>query len=243
MEKTFAEKINAFNEALRFDGALPERVSIMNPFKDNACASPASEAFYNKYYNDSRPRLAILGINPGRFGAGITGVPFTDPIRLKEACGIEIPECPRAREPSSVFVYEIIGAYGGVREFYRDWYINSVCPLGFLAEKESGKWVNFNYYDTAALKKAALPFITRTLPEQIACGLCESVCFCFGKDKNYKFLSELNDRRHYFGRIIPLDHPRFIVQYKSRDMKEYARRYAETFKRAAEELPRPAPRA
>ncbi len=34
-------------------------------------------------------RYLILGINPGRFGGGITGIPFTDPIRLQNICGIE----------------------------------------------------------------------------------------------------------------------------------------------------------
>lgn len=236
MEKTFAEKIIAFNASLRFDGPLPEGIAIMNPFRENACATPASEAFYNKFYNDHRRRLAILGINPGRFGAGITGVPFTDPFRLKSACGIDIPQCPQAREPSSVFVYEIISAYGGLEEFYRDWYINSVCPLGFLKEKEPGKWLNYNYYDSAALKKAARPFIIKSLPEQIACGLDVRLCFCFGRDKNYKFISALNDEFHYFDRIIPLDHPRYIVQYKSALMKDYAQKYAADFKNAAREI-------
>lgn len=30
----------------------------------------------------------ILGINPGRFGAGTTGIAFIDPIRLENECGI-----------------------------------------------------------------------------------------------------------------------------------------------------------
>jgi hypothetical protein len=40
-------------------------------------------SFYQKYYADNKKRSLIIGINPGRFGAGVTGIPFTDPIRLK----------------------------------------------------------------------------------------------------------------------------------------------------------------
>lgn len=226
---SFAEKIIAFNASLDFTETLPDNISVMNPFRDDACATPASSAFYRKYYNDTRARFTILGINPGRFGAGITGVPFTDPIRLKDACEIDIPQCPSAREPSSVFVYEIIKYYGGVEAFYGDWYINSVCPLGFTKMNEHGKWLNYNYYDSSSLLKAAKPFIQHTLPEQISCGLRGEVCFCFGKGKNYSFLSKLNKEGHYFDKIIPLEHPRYIVQYKSNEMKNYAEKYAEDF--------------
>lgn len=223
----------AFNASLKFDGPLPPGISVMNPFQENACATPASEAFYKKYYDDQNPRLAIFGINPGRFGAGITGVPFTDPVRLKDACGIDLPECPMAREPSSVFVYEIISAYGGVREFYSDWYINSICPLGFTRENERGKHINYNYYDNAALMNAVRPFILKTLPEQIACGLNTDICFCFGRGKNYAYMQKLNGQGGYFRQIVPLDHPRYIVQYKSSQMSEYAERYAEEFRKVA----------
>ena len=32
------------------------------------------ESFLQKYYDDTRPRQLMFGINPGRHGAGITGV-------------------------------------------------------------------------------------------------------------------------------------------------------------------------
>jgi len=49
----------------------------MNPFRENPEALIVSGKFYKKYYNDNNPRFLILGINPGRFGAGVTGIPFT----------------------------------------------------------------------------------------------------------------------------------------------------------------------
>jgi hypothetical protein len=88
-----------------------------------------------------------LGINPGRFGAGVTGIPFTDTKRLEEKCWLTI-EGLTTYEPSSVFVYDVIEAYGGVEKFYSDYYISSVCPLGFVKFNEKGKEINYNYYDS-----------------------------------------------------------------------------------------------
>jgi len=55
----------------------------MNPIK-NANAFGACASFCKKYYNAVIGRRIILGIiNSGRFGAGVTRISFTDPIRLK----------------------------------------------------------------------------------------------------------------------------------------------------------------
>ena len=77
--KTFADNVIEFNKSLDFQGTLPRGIKIMNPFKDGQIIS-ISSSFYKKYYNDNRPRHFILGINPGRFGAGVTGIPFTDTV-------------------------------------------------------------------------------------------------------------------------------------------------------------------
>lgn len=233
---TFADRINAFNASLAFPYPLPEGVFVMNPFRENACATPASQAFYRKYYVDDQPRLAILGINPGRFGAGITGVPFTDPVRLAEVCDIHIPQCPPAHEPSSVFVYDLVAAMGGPEKFYSRWYINSVCPLGFVRKGPNGRQTNYNYYDNKALEASALPFILETLPRQLALGLDTRVCFCFGKDKNFRFLNRLNQKHGFFAKIIPLDHPRFIAQYRRAQMAEYVQRYCDLLRQAEDSL-------
>lgn len=226
--ETFGAKVNAFNAFLKFTGKLPPGFDVMNPFRENDCATPASREFYNKYYDDRLCRGIILGINPGRFGAGITGVPFTDPKRLAEYCHIRIPSCPDAHEPSSRFIYRVIEKYGGVEIFYKEWYINSVCPLGFV--KVGERRVNANYYDAAALREAATPFILKTLPEQLAFGIKRDVCFCLGVGKNSEFLEKINAKHGYFKKIIPLEHPRFIVQYRSAEIDEYARKYVDLLK-------------
>ncbi|MDE5833593.1 MAG: DUF4918 family protein [Desulfovibrio sp.] len=228
---TFGERMDRFNAGLQFTGKLPEGFGIMNPFRENECATAASREFYDKYYNDNRPRGIILGINPGRFGAGITGVPFTDPKRLAEFCDIRVPSCPDASEPSSRFVYKVIGEYGGAEKFYREWYINSVCPLGFIRTGE--KTVNANYYDSPALMRVAEPFIIKTLKEQCALGVDRRVCVCMGIGKNAKFLEKINGKHKFFDEIIPIEHPRFIVQYRSAEIDAYAGKYVELLKKYA----------
>ena len=221
---TFGEKVIVFNNSLQFNAGLPENIGIMNPFAENPEASKTASAFYRKFYNDEHKRTLILGINPGRFGAGITGIPFTDTKRLTENCELELPGVS-TYELSSVFVYEVIAAYGGVKAFYDDFYISSVCPLGFVIKDEKGKEKNYNYYDSKELREIAMPFILKTIKDQIAMGINTKVCYCLGTGKNYKFLYALNEDMLFFDKIIPLEHPRYIMQYKSKQKEEYVEKF------------------
>jgi len=86
---TFAEKILQFNASLSLKNSiLPERVEAMNPFRgeNSVLINKLTSEFYLKYYSDDNPRKLILGINPGRLGAGATGIPFTDTKRLSGDC-------------------------------------------------------------------------------------------------------------------------------------------------------------
>jgi hypothetical protein len=225
---TLANRIITFNKGLHFAGSLPSGISIMNPFRESRIAEKASSAFYKKYYNDNRKRYLILGINPGRFGGGITGIPFTDPKRLVQACGIPFTG-PTAHEPSSAYVYEMIDAFGGIAAFYRNFYINSICPLGFTSLKPNGKEVNFNYYDSQALTDAVYDFMVWNVQQQIELGMHTHTCFCFGTGTNEAFLRKLNDRFSFFENIVALEHPRYIMQYKSKEKKQFIGKYLEAF--------------
>jgi hypothetical protein len=231
--KTLAEQIIQFNTGLDFQGTLPAGIHIMNPFKESKAALAASTEFYMKYYSDNHPRHLILGINPGRFGSGATGVPFTDPKRLKSVLDIGF-EGNITHEPSSVFIYEMIDAYGGPEKFYHDIYIGSVCPLGFTNVNNLGKHVNYNYYDSPALTKAVYPFIIDSIKKQLEMGLATDICFCFGTGQNEKFLQKLNQQHRFFKEIIALEHPRFIMQYKAKTKQFYIDKYLESFSRINE---------
>ncbi len=219
----FARKVIQFNSSLSFNGKLPDGIRIMNPFKESKGILDITTKFYSKFYNDHNTRRMILGINPGRFGAGVTGIPFTDTKRLSEDCGIHINSF-RSHEPSSVFVYEMINRYGGVHKFYQDYYINSICPLGFLTKSNKGNWINCNYYDYEELYQAMENFMIRKLKEQIDFGIDTRVCFSLGK-KNAKYLKRINEKEKLFGKIEVLDHPRYIVQYKSKFKDDYIKNY------------------
>ncbi len=227
---TFADRIIEFNQSLDFKGKLPSGINLLNPFRINADILPISSAFYRKYYNDTKPRHIILGINPGRFGGGVTGISFTDTKRLTNECGISYTGS-ETHEPSSVFVYEIIAAYGGCERFYNDFYINSVCPLGFTISDANGKVKNYNYYDSKELTEAVSGFIIENIKKQIALGIVTDICFCFGTGKNEKFLRSLNEEYGFFGEIAALEHPRFIMQYKSKSKQQYIEKYMNAFKR------------
>jgi hypothetical protein len=227
---TFAESVIAFNQSLEFNDPLPAGISIMNPFKENDQILPLSSTFYRKYYSDNRSRHLILGINPGRFGAGVTGIPFTDTKRLNDPCGIAYSG-KATHEPSSVFVYEVIEAYGGPEAFYSDFYINSVFPLGFTIRDGSGKEKNYNYYDSRELTAAVYDFGVENLRKQLGMGIETDICYCFGTGKNEKFISALNEKCGFFREIIALEHPRFIMQYKSKSKQEYIEKYLREFNR------------
>lgn len=225
----FAEKVIAFNRSLEFPWTLPDGIRIMNPYAENPQALETSSRFYRKYYGDTHPRKLILGINPGRFGAGVTGIPFTDTKRLEEYCGLSIGGLS-TYEPSSVFVYRVIDAYGGVEAFYRDYYITSVSPLGFVKGNDKGREVNYNYYDSRDLTAAALPFMVKSIETQLAFGIDRTTCFCLGNNQNFKFLSRLNREKGYFGEIVPLEHPRFVMQYRSKYIDDYIRKFIRLLK-------------
>jgi hypothetical protein len=222
----FADRIISFYRNLDFPGKLPPGISVMNPFQEKSEVFSVITKFYKEYYSDTKPRHLILGINPGRFGAGVTGIPFTDTVRLKEKCGLQITGL-KTYETSSVFIYEMIDKYGGPEKFYGDFFISAVSPLGFTKTGANGKEKNFNYYDSKKMTQAVSDFAMESIRKQLEFGIERDVCFCLGVGKNLKFLSKLNGEHHFFERIEPLEHPRFIMQYRLKKKNIYIDNYIE----------------
>ena len=217
---TWAKKILEYHFNLQTGISLPDNVEWLFPYDNNETKRCMKE-FYGRFYGDNAPRVIMLGINPGRFGAGITGIPFTDPLLLEDTC--QIPnEFHKRRELSSAFVYEFIGALGGVEQFYHNFYITSICPLGFIKD---GK--NYNYYDSSALQEAVMPMILDNLKTQISFGANTEVAYSMGKGKNFKFLKGLNDRFKLFERIVPLPHPRWVMQYRLKSKDTFVEEYVD----------------
>ena len=223
----FAASILKFIKQLYFPVQLPKGIEVLHPFAD-AQTMKACKQFYEKYYNDKYPRRMIIGINPGRFGGGITGMPFTDPIRLQTVCGIE-NNWIKKQELSSLYMYDMIDSFGGTIKFYKEFYITSVSPLGFTKQNK-----NLNYYDDKLLQERIRPFVVDCLNKQFKFGIERDIAFCLGDGKNYKYLSRLNQEEHFFETIIPLSHPRFIMQYRLKKKDEYIQYYLQQLRNAIE---------
>jgi hypothetical protein len=222
MPKTFADNVIDFNRHLHYPGQLPEGFQVLNPYLDNPETMDVMQQFYHKYYNDPGQRKFIVGINPSRHGAGVTGVPFTDTKRLESVCGIEMKSA-HTHEISSVFMYEMIAEYGGAADFYKHFYINSPFPLAIIRQT-NGKWLNANYYDDTVLFEMVKDFMIMSLKKHISLGLDISEVFVLGK-KNAVFIQKLNKEAKLFERLKVLEHPRYIQQYKSKEKQLYIDKY------------------
>ncbi|MCZ2458936.1 MAG: SMUG2 DNA glycosylase family protein [Chitinophagales bacterium] len=227
--KSFGKKVIDFNRDLKYNGKLPPNFKVLNPFFDNPETMEVMTQFYNKFYNDTKKRKFIIGINPSRHGAGVTGVPFTDTKRLEAVCGIKMHSA-HTHEVSSVFLYEMIECFGGPKKFYSKFYINSPFPLAIVRKAKGGIWLNANYYDDKKLFESVKDYMIESLQKHIRLGLDTSEVFILGK-KNADFIEILNKEKKLFKKLTILEHPRFIQQYKSKDKQWYIDKYIKALSR------------
>ena len=222
---TFGAQATAFVLQVERPAITTPGFSIMDPFSTLATRQAVTD-FYARYCADNRPRLFLFGINPGRFGGGVTGIPFTDPVALRQFCGIETTLTGQ-RELSSDFIYRMIDRYGGVEPFWADCFLSAVFPFALIRDER-----NINYYDDRALTRELTPYIVETMWKQISFGARRNVAIVLGTGKNADYLSRLNAEHHFFDRLIPLDHPRFIMQYRRKRLDEYLDMYVAAIRQA-----------
>ena len=208
---------------------LPGGFQWLLPHREEGVKKVVS-TFCRKYFHDANERTLFLGINPGRLGAGITGVNFTAPKQLKEVLHIDHP-FGEGTELSAGFIYEVIAAYGGAQAFYSHFFLGSVCPLGLVKE---GK--NINYYDDRELTETLRPFITGSMETLLQAPVNRDTCICIGGEKNYAFLSRLNGEQQWFRNIIHVPHPRFIMQYRRKQKEQFIQQYLQAMQEAARHL-------
>jgi hypothetical protein len=224
MKHNWSAELFNYYRKLKPSIQLPNNVEWLYP-QQHAEVLDVLQTFLLKYYNDKNPRTLLLGINPGRFGAGVTGVNFTAPRQLTEDCFIP-HSFKQQSELSAEFIYEMIHAFGSVEGFYAKHFIGSVCPLGFVKE---GK--NINYYDDKALQAAVEPFIVKSMKALSRLNFNKQKCICIGGEKNYKYLASLNSRYEWFDQIVSVPHPRFIMQYRRKQKAEYMQHYLDVLKK------------
>ena len=220
--ESFGQQVLSYYEGLQSHPEVPDGVEVLSPHLNNDTREVMTR-FYLKYYSDHKKRVFVIGINPGRFGAGITGIPFTDPIRLQDVLGID-HKFDLKPELSSRFIYHMIEAYGGAEVFYQHCYFTSVSPFGFT---QSGR--NLNYYDLRELQDSWESFMVDALRDQIMMGACPQA-FSLGQGKNHKYLLYLNEKYKLFSQIHPLPHPRWIMQYRLKRKDEFVHLYCQSIK-------------
>lgn len=219
---SLGEKLLAYYFSLSAPFNLPESVEVLFPFDDPRTRETMS-SFFSRFYSDNKSRTLILGINPGRFGAGTTGINFTAPRQLRQYCQVDSLFKDQS-ELSAEFIYDMIMVYGGAEKFYNDFFIGAVSPLGYIQDG-----VNMNYYDNKNLLARLEPFILKSITDLLQIGFKTDTCFCIGEDKNFKFLSRINQQKGFFKKLIPLPHPRFIMQYRRKLKEQYIDQYITAF--------------
>ena len=227
--ETFAEKNIRFLNNLKPDFTLPKGVEVLVPYRSKP-VKDAVRSYYSKYYNDFAGRIFMFGINPGRFGSGITGISFTDPVRLKSVAGIDHNFDIRG-ELSSEFIYRVIEEYGGIEAFTGSFFLSAICPLGFMS---NGK--NYNYYDDEKLEQMVRPFVLKTMKRQLAIGAHRELAICIGEGDNFRYFNALNAENGWFKEVIALPHPRWIMQYRRKELTSFINRYIETLNMVREKV-------
>jgi hypothetical protein len=213
----FGKQAVNFFLGLKKPAALPSSINIINPYSSPEVKSIVSD-FYNKFYNDNRKRIFLFGINPGRYGGGITGIPFTDPAALEDYCSIP-NSFKKQRELSSIFIYELIKAFGGTEIFFQSFYLTALYPLAITMDNK-----NYNFYDNPAVLKYLYNDIKNSVKAQIKFGAVNNIVISLGK-KNAVYLSRINEELGLFKKIEIFEHPRFIMQYKRKNLTDYLTEY------------------
>lgn len=106
---------------------------------------------YVENFGQQKRRVVLVGMNPGPWGMGQTGVPFGDVTKVRDWMGItgkvtrperEHPKRPVAgfdnkrREPSGSRLYGWAQErYGTAERFFEDYFVLNYCPLLFFSEE------------------------------------------------------------------------------------------------------------
>lgn len=194
-------------------------VKIINPYSSPEVKSVVKE-FLKKYYDDNKGRIFIIGINPGRFGGGLTGISFTDPVALRENCGIE-NNLGKKRELSSRFIYQLANEFGGTKKLFSKVFLTALYPFALI---QNGK--NYNYYDNKSFALQLKKDIIKNISAQISFGARRNFAIILGK-KNADHFIPINKEMKFFDKLIILEHPRYIMQYRLKSVEHYIKKYIE----------------
>lgn len=116
-------------------------ISVIDDFLNNW---ETIKLFYERYYPTPYPKTVLCGINPGRLGAGKTGIPFIDFVSLSKM----LPNVKRTdAEKSAQFFYDVVAEIGA-DNFYKSFYVTNISWLGYIKNNK-----NLNYHDLPDVAK------------------------------------------------------------------------------------------
>lgn len=219
----FADRVLDFYSAFDRFAWTEGELALVSPIGD-ARRRASFESFCRKFYSDNNERVFCLGINPSRVRDTSTGVPYTDGYALENIC--KIPnDFNKSRELSAIFFNLSIEKFGGAEKFYATFYPGATFPLSILNAKKY-----CNYYDST-VPNSVRDMIPNILEKQCEIG-SNGKLIIIGSGENSKILQKLNSTMKLFNWVKVLEHPRYIMQYKSKDFDFYLEKYIETFREA-----------
>ncbi len=165
--------------------------------------------FWRTYYGSAVPRVVLCGINPGRHGAGKTGIPFLDFQSLSQLIsGIDRHDSER----SAGFFFQVVRQFG-VEAFFHSFYVTNVASVGFKKKKKN---LNYNELPESALEVVERNFLQemKVVQPTHVVSLGEAV-----QQTVRKLLPAAVDCS------MRLPHPSWITTYRTNETNEWAARY------------------
>ena len=174
---------------------------------------PIAEQFWQQYVPEPLPQTVIVGLNPGRMGAGLTGVPLLDFRSLTNL----LPDARLPRndtEPSANFFHRV-AQHIGAEKFYRQFYVSNVSAVGYLRDNK-----NCNYHD---LPDAAQQIVEQRFRDEMAVVAPKRI-IALGREVEATVQRLYDDGAI---RISHLPHPSWIMTYRLREAQSWVRRYTQ----------------
>ncbi len=76
------------------------------------------------------------------------------------------------------------------------------------------------------------PFIVTSISTQLAFGASRKVALCMGQGQNAKYFQKINEQYGFFEEIIALPHPRWVMQYRRKQVAAFVDVYLDAFQQA-----------
>lgn len=201
------------------NGVLPEGVVIHNPISTME-RRIAIDAFYEKYFDDEKSRVHVIGINPSKINNTSTGVNYTDGFALLNYCGIN-NDFSKSRELTADFFYKVVMAAGGSEIFYKEVFPWALMPLSITKD---GSYIN--YYDCSV--QEALKDIVEENMRWVSKLPSRGRLVVLGKGENLKSFKNLSGTPFGYNTVLSLPHPRWIMQYNRDKVDQYIDIYLES---------------